>query len=167
MDQILENRPLIMISDKESIQDIRELADFLDTKFELPFGWRFGWDGIIGLVPGIGDFVPTMLSFYIVYRAAILGCTLSVILRLGLNILIDNVIDALPILGIFLDFVWKSNDMKITLLDIFLYYPHQTTSACRIVVFTVLALTFLMVISIAVLTFYFARWIWGSFQSAW
>ena len=46
----------------------------MDTAFVVPgTGIRFGVDGLIGLVPGIGDAVTTALSLYIVHEAWQLG----------------------------------------------------------------------------------------------
>lgn len=169
MNPTVVRRPFIMMSESEneSIQDIRELADFLDTKYTLPFGWRIGWDGILGFIPGFGDFATNLMSFYIVYRAAVLGCPLSVIMRMGLNILIDNLLDMVPILGNFFDFVWKSNAMNLALVENYLSNPHRTTMASRIIVLSAVGLLFLMMAGLAVLTFILARWFWGLFQNAW
>jgi hypothetical protein len=86
---------------------------------------------------------------------------------MGLNILIDNVLDAIPFLGNFLDFAWKANLMNLALMDRYLESPHRTTLASRLVVLSALGVMILMVIAIAVLTFYLARWFWGVFQNAW
>lgn len=52
--------------------DLKTLAVFLDSEFEGPFGFRFGWDALIGLIPGIGAILPMIVSIYIVVRAMIL-----------------------------------------------------------------------------------------------
>ncbi|HVK80244.1 MAG TPA: DUF4112 domain-containing protein, partial [Verrucomicrobiae bacterium] len=47
--------------------DIRQLAEWLDTRFEIPgTKIRFGFDSIIGLIPGVGDLATTVLGAYIV-----------------------------------------------------------------------------------------------------
>ncbi len=156
-----------MIDEKESLAEVRKLANWLDSKFELPFGWRVGWDGILGLIPGIGDFTTSLLSFYIIYKAAILGCPFSVVLRMILNVLIDNVLDTVPIIGNIFDFVWKSNMKNLALLESYLQSPHRTTLVSRVVVLSALLFSALAIIGVGVLTFYMARWIWGAFQTAW
>ena len=46
------------------------LADFLDTKYRIPgLGYRFGWDSILGLIPGIGDAVAGLMSVYLIWGA--------------------------------------------------------------------------------------------------
>lgn len=102
---------------KDSIEDIRKLSQFLDSHFRLPFGWKIGWDGLIGLIPGFGDFMTNILSLYILIRGAFLGCSVPVLLRMGFNILIDNVVDFVPLLGGFFDFMWKSNQKNLQLIE--------------------------------------------------
>lgn len=86
---------------------------------------------------------------------------------MGLNILIDNLLDMVPILGNFFDFVWKSNAMNLALVENYLSNPHRTTMASRIIVLSAVGLLFLMMAGLAVLTFILARWFWGLFQNAW
>jgi hypothetical protein len=161
------NPQLANQTEAEALQEIRKIADFLDTKYTLPFGWKIGWDGILGLIPGIGDVTTTLISFYILYKAAILGCPLVVVLRMALNILIDNIIDTIPILGNIFDFMWKANSKNLALLEAYHLQPHQTRRSSQAVVALTLILTALAIIGVGVLTFYIARWMWGVFQTAW
>lgn len=164
---VIASRPVPMINEKDTLTEVQTLADFLDASIRLPFGWRIGWDGIIGLIPGLGDFATNLLSFYIVFKAALLGCPLSIVTRMGLNILIDNLLDAIPILGNFLDFAWKSNCKNVALLNQYLQNPHRTTRVSRAVVLSVILMMALVVCGVVILTFIFARALWGLFQNAW
>jgi hypothetical protein len=157
----------VIIDEREHFQDARRLAEFLDSKYQLPFGWRIGWDGLLGLIPGIGDLTTNILSFYILYKAALLGCTPSIILRMGLNILIDNVIDTVPLLGNIFDFMWKANNKNIVLIENFLQDPTRTTRSSRAIVFLTLAFIAAIIAGMIFLTFYLARWLLGVFQTAW
>lgn len=155
------------MNEAETTQDLRELAHFLDAKFEGPFRWRFGWDGILGFIPGIGDLITNCFSFYIVLRAAIFGCPPSVLARMGLNILIDNLLDAIPVLGNFFDFMWKSNLMNMVLLESYLQNPRQVTWSSRLlVVFTLLVIAGVMIGGVW-LTFILLRSFVGFLQQAW
>lgn len=118
---------------------LKKIATYLDSQFHLPFGWRIGWDGIIGMIPGAGDLVTNGISFYIVYRAALIGCPPSVILRMCLNILIDNFLDLIPFVGIVFDFMWKSNLKNVELLEKYLDKPDRTrVASVAILIFTVI-----------------------------
>ena len=58
----------------ERIARLDALATLLDTAILIPgTNVRFGLDALIGLVPGIGDVVTTLLSLYLVREARALG----------------------------------------------------------------------------------------------
>ena len=154
-------------NEAEAKKELRRLSEFLDSEFHLPFGWRIGWDGIIGLIPGFGDAATNLMSFYILYRAAMMGCPPSVVLRMGLNILIDNLVDTIPILGNIFDFMWKSNLKNVQLMEQYLEQPHRTLTHSRAVVFATVIFIFAVMIGCAYLTFLLARWLWGLFQPTW
>jgi hypothetical protein len=97
--------------------DIEKLANWLDTRFRIPgLGWRFGFDSIIGLVPGIGDGLTALLSCYIIARAHQLGASPWLMARMGWNVLFDSLLGAIPILGDLFDLANKSNTRNIRLL---------------------------------------------------
>lgn len=72
-------------------------------------GWRVGLDGLIGLVPGLGDILSALISMIIVLRAAQAGIPRIAIARMVTNIAIDTFVGAIPILGDLFDVAWKSN----------------------------------------------------------
>src|SRR5688572_29488420 len=79
--------------DWRDTSDIRQLADWLDSRFEIPgTKFRFGLDSIIGLVPGVGDLITTLLGGYIIVRAAELGAPKLLIARMMGNLAIDSIV---------------------------------------------------------------------------
>ncbi|MDX1656477.1 MAG: DUF4112 domain-containing protein, partial [Candidatus Competibacteraceae bacterium] len=52
---------------------LNRMAWLLDSSIPLPGGFRIGLDGLIGLIPGIGDTVGAVLSSYILAQAARMG----------------------------------------------------------------------------------------------
>ena len=142
-------------------KDLQKLAEFLDSKFKLPGGFRIGWDGIIGFIPGIGDLLTNLVSLYIIFRAAMLGTPPSVIMRMGLNVLLDNVFDLVPVLGNFFDIFWQSNNKNIVLFERYQSEPHPTVRSSRLVVAGVLGLITIMLIGSVVLVGYMAVWVWN------
>lgn len=144
---------------KKNINDIRYIADLLDTKFKLPNGWRFGWDGILGLIPGLGNVITDVLSFYILFRAAIIGCSPAVLIHMALNVLIDNLVDKIPILGLILDFVWKANTKNIMLLESHLTSPESTKQSSKITVILSLLGLFVLLGLCITLTVYTIVWV--------
>ena len=155
------------MTETETRKELQKLSVLLDSQFQLPFGWRIGWDGILGLIPGLGDFATNIMSFYILYKAALLGCPPAVIARMGLNLLIDNVIDTIPLIGNLFDFVWKANLKNVQLMENYLSEPHRTVVASRAVVAATILFIFALVIGCLALTFFLARWLWGFFQPTW
>ena len=103
--------------DWRDTSDIRTLADWLDTKFVLPgTKIRFGFDSVIGLVPGVGDLISTALGAYIIVRARELGAPKLLQARMIANLVIDTAGGAVPILGDIFDVAFKSNVMNVRLL---------------------------------------------------
>ncbi|MBT8473087.1 MAG: DUF4112 domain-containing protein [Marinicaulis sp.] len=89
---------------------VEQLSNFLDNKFRLPvLGYRFGWDSIIGLIPGAGDIITALMSLYLMAEAARAGAGAGMLIRMGLNVLIDTVVGAVPLLGDIFDFAFRSN----------------------------------------------------------
>lgn len=93
------------------------LADFMDTCFEVPgVGWRFGFDALIGLIPGIGDVATTFVSLYIIGLAGRSGLPRITVARMTLNVLVDMLGGAIPIFGDAFDVWWKANRRNAKLL---------------------------------------------------
>jgi hypothetical protein len=79
-------------------------------------GWRSGLDGLIGLVPGIGDAVAAIPAGYIVYRARRFGIPSGLFARMLLNVAADVTLGVVPLIGDLLDFAFKSNRRNVALL---------------------------------------------------
>lgn len=99
---------------------LARLAWMLDSSIRLPGGFRVGLDGIIGLIPGIGDLIGAGLSSYIVVEAARLKVPFRVLARMGLNVLIELVVGIVPIFGDIFDFAFKANLRNVRLLNEYL-----------------------------------------------
>ncbi len=103
--------------DKERrLSRLRTLAQLQDSRFRL-LGIRFGWDSIIGLIPGVGDTVTTALATYVVVEAARLGAPRTLLARMGLNVAIDLVLGATPLIGDLADVAFKANLRNVDLLE--------------------------------------------------
>ena len=108
-------------SRQERLARIDALARLLDTAFVFPgTNIRFGLDAIIGLVPGIGDAITTVMSLYIVSEARALGAPTWLILRMIANVAIDGIVGSVPILGDAFDVAWRANRRNLALLMAYL-----------------------------------------------
>ncbi len=119
--------PSLQDYDQRIPDDLKALAVFLDSKFEGPFGFRFGWDALIGLIPGLGAVLPTLISLYIVGRAIALRVSVFTVLHMLVNVLIDTILSLIPLAGQIADFFWKSNLKNLELMDRYFTAPSQTT----------------------------------------
>jgi hypothetical protein len=129
---------------------LQGLAWLLDSSIRLPGGYRIGLDGILGLVPGVGDLVAALLSSYIVVEAARLRVPGSVLLRMVSNIGLELVIGVVPVLGDLFDLVFKANERNVQLIGNWLDQPHETQRESRWgVVAVLLILGLLLALAIA------------------
>lgn len=129
-----QNQPGAGAYDANTTRDVkhlRRLSWLLDSSIPLPGGFRVGLDGILGLVPGVGDALGASLSTYIVVQAARLGASPVQLLRMMMNILLESLVGTIPVLGDLFDFAWKSNQRNMRLLDVQLQNTPANGSAKR------------------------------------
>ncbi|WP_428332577.1 DUF4112 domain-containing protein [Novosphingobium sp.] len=92
------------------------VARLLDSAFVVPGTKRtVGIDAVIGLIPGIGDIVTTLLSSYIIWEAHNLGLPRRKIARMVANLAVHATVGSIPFFGDAFDAVFKVNqrNMKI------------------------------------------------------
>ncbi len=96
---------------------LRWLAELFDDRFGLPgTSRRFGLDGLLGLIPGVGDAATGAVSLYLVAEAWRLGMPVATMLRMGVNVGVDVVLGAVPLIGDLFDFAWKANQKNVRLV---------------------------------------------------
>lgn len=121
--------PLGAMAAHPRLKRLRALSILLDESIQLPFvRYRIGLDPLIGLVPGIGDFIATGLSFFLVYEGARLGLPAKVLLRMILNIAIEGILGTIPVAGDLFDAVWKSNVRNMRLIESSFHPKHRERS---------------------------------------
>ena len=109
-------------------ETLRRLEILLDEAFRIPFtGMRFGIDGIIGLVPGLGDVIAGLLSLVIPFAAWVRGVPYVTLLRMGVNVGIGVLVGSIPLLGDAFDIAWKANRRNYRLLERHLGEPRRHT----------------------------------------
>jgi Domain of unknown function (DUF4112) len=111
------------------IADVEALARWLDYSFELPGGFQFGFAGIIGLIPGIGDLFDALVSLYIVGRAIQLGIPRVALVRMLVNVGIEGLAGSVPFFGDLFDIAFKANRRNYQLLQRHLTRPSRHTRA--------------------------------------
>jgi hypothetical protein len=109
-------------------QTLHRLEILLDEAFHVPgTGIRFGLDGIIGLVPGLGDVLAGLLSLIIPLAAWIRGVPYVTLVRMAANIGIGVLVGTIPFFGDIFDIAWKANRRNYRLLCRHLGEPHRHT----------------------------------------
>jgi len=109
-------------------QTLRRLEILLDEAFRIPgTRIRFGLDGIIGLVPGLGDVIAGLLSLIIPLAAWIRGVPYITLVRMAVNLGIGVLVGTIPLLGDAFDIAWKANRRNYLLLQRHLEEPHRHT----------------------------------------
>ena len=96
---------------------LRALTRLLDSSVRLPGGFRVGLDPIIGLIPGFGDAVMLLPALYIVLEAYRLGTPRSTVVRMGVNVGVETLFGAVPIIGDLFDATFKANTRNLYLLE--------------------------------------------------
>src|ERR1700724_2962917 len=93
------------------------IASLLDDMFRIPgTKIRFGLDALIGWVPGIGDAIPRIASFLIVFASWRRGAKAVTLMRMIANVLLETAIGAIPVAGDVFHIVWKANRRNYRLL---------------------------------------------------
>lgn len=109
-------RPIGDSDRADAVRRMEVLAQLLDSAFVIPgTQQRIGLDGIIGLVPGIGDAITTVMSSYIIWEARRIGIPNRILARMVANVAIDGAIGLIPFAGDAFDIFFKANrrNMKI------------------------------------------------------
>jgi hypothetical protein len=102
---------------EERIARIESLAVLLDIAFIMPgTGIRYGIDGLIGLIPVVGDIITTAISLWIVREARAIGAPRYIVARMLANVALDGVVGAVPLIGDVFDVAFKANMRNVRLL---------------------------------------------------
>jgi Domain of unknown function (DUF4112) len=137
---------------------LRRFAQLLDSAFLVPgTNYRVGLDPIFGLVPGLGDLVSPLFALGILWQARDLGIPRVVQLRMIINVAVDGLVGAVPLIGDLFDFVWKANDRNMALLERHAAHEHGAATADWLFVLVAT----LVIIAIAAIPFVIAAWAVG------
>lgn len=103
--------------EQQRLQRLDDLAELLDESIRIPgIGYRIGYDALMGLIPGIGDFAGLAFGTYIVVESARFKVPRSTLLRMIANVLLDAAVGTIPLIGDLFDAVYKPNLRNLRLL---------------------------------------------------
>ena len=106
----LHNPDIIPPKDAHTDADIRfaeGLARLLDTYY---------LDPLLGLIPGVGDLIGTLLGFTVVVLGARRNLPRVVLARMLLNLGVDGLVGAIPVVGDLFDVFHHANSKNVALL---------------------------------------------------
>ena len=103
---------------RRRLEKLRSLQWLLDNAYRVPgTNVRFGWDALVGLIPGAGDLVTALFAGGLIIQAHHMRVPRVIQLRMVVNVLIDLFIGIVPFVGDVADVFWKSNTKNFKLLE--------------------------------------------------
>jgi hypothetical protein len=109
--------PFGNLTREQRLARLDALANLLDIAFIVPgTNVRYGIDGLIGLIPVIGDIITTAISLWLVREARALGAPWHLTMRMLGNVALDGVVGAVPLLGDAFDVMFRANVRNVKLL---------------------------------------------------
>jgi hypothetical protein len=119
--------PLPVGTDPASVRArVSAMEKLLERSLVIPgINVPIGLDVLVGLVPVLGEIVTMGMGAYIVWEARNLGLPKWKLARMGLNVLFDTAIGAIPLVGDAVDLVFRSNtkNLRIILKHIDKHHP--------------------------------------------
>ena len=94
----------------------RTIAKIMDGRYEI-FGFKFGLDPIIGLVPVVGDILPFLVGLYLLWLGRKMGVPENKYRKMWLNLLIDTTVGTIPAVGDVGDFLFRSFEKNFKILE--------------------------------------------------
>ena len=96
---------------------IDHISTLMDNQFTIPFTkQKFGVDFLLGLIPGVGDWLSFGISTLLVSAILRRGVGIGMLLKMMGNITVDAAVGSIPILGDFFDLKFKANRRNIAML---------------------------------------------------
>src|SRR5437868_14239309 len=109
--------PFGNLTREQRLARLDALARLLDVAFILPgTNIRYGIDGIIGLIPVVGDLITTAISLWLVREARALGAPWHITARMLGNVALDGVVGMVPLAGDAFDVMFRANIRNMRLL---------------------------------------------------
>ena len=94
----------------KSLAQFERLSHRLDTQFRVPgVPPRIGLDGILGLIPGVGDLITGGMGLYALSIARSYRLPWHVHARIFINVAVDTVVGAIPVVGDLFDFAFHAH----------------------------------------------------------
>lgn len=111
-------------------EHLDRLSHLLDDFIRIPgTPIRFGLDGIVGFIPGVGDIAGGLASTIIIIAAWFRGIPPVTIARMVANVAIETAVGSVPVLGNLFDIGWRANRRNYKLLTGAIAEPKRHSAA--------------------------------------
>jgi Domain of unknown function (DUF4112) len=118
--------PFGRLTREQRLKRLEAIAKLLDVAFILPgTKIRYGIDGVVGLIPVVGDIIATGLSLWVVHEARALGAPWHITARMLGNVAFQGIVGTVPVAGDAIDVLFRANMRNARLLRAWLEkHPH-------------------------------------------
>lgn len=142
---------------------VEEISSLMDNKFRLPgTNFRFGLDPILNFVPGLGAVSGFAISGGLLLTMAKYGASRKVLVLMIINIVLDALIGAIPVLGWIFDFAYKANTRNIKLLKEH-YSEGKHQGSGKGLIFYIIMILIVLSVLIIYLLWKLIEWVAGMF----
>ncbi len=109
--------PFANLTREQRLARLDALAKLLDVAFIVPgTKIRYGIDGLIGLIPIVGDIITTAISLWVVREARALGAPWHLTARMLGNVAVDGAVGIVPFIGDAFDVMFRANVRNVRML---------------------------------------------------
>jgi hypothetical protein len=96
----------------------RTITDLMENKFGIG-KFRIGFDPILGVIPGIGDLIPFVISMYLVWIGVQMRLPQEKVVEMVGNVVVDFLIGLVPVVGDIADIAFRANSKNMKILEEF------------------------------------------------
>lgn len=151
------NKPEPIQNVPPELEYLDRATRWLDTRFRIPgTDIRFGFDALLGLIPGAGDAISLLVSGGLVIVMARHGSSFGLLVKMLFNILLDALLGIIPFAGDVFDVFYKANRKNLRLL-----VEHYESGGARSNLFALILLLFVVVLLLFGMVLFL---IWRMFQ---
>jgi len=109
--------PFGNLTREQRLARLDAIAKLLDVAFIVPgTNIRYGIDGLVGLIPVVGDIITTAISLWLVREARALGAPWHITTRMLANVAVDGVVGMVPLAGDAFDVMFRANVRNVRML---------------------------------------------------
>lgn len=139
------------------------LSFVLDRCFTIPgTKIRFGLDPVIGMIPGAGDLITNLAGGLIIMQGRKVGVPWIVQVRMMLNLLLNTIIGAIPLVGDAFSVFFQSNSRNLALMRQYRAgEQQQVVRSSWLAVFVIFGILGAVTAGAIWVTVRLAWWLWG------